>query len=284
MARRPWFPFYVDDFETDEKVRLMSNEEIGIYVRLLCCQWREGSIPADPGKLARMIGLNSPAYGPAIGGAIGQPLPRLIAVLESCFPVVDNDATRRANKRLLEISDKQEIVHKRLSSQGKKGAQRRWNPDGPAIGGANGPDIAKPDTEPNTDITTTALVNQKVIDPFPGECLAKWNGAAKLNGWKQARMTNAKRAQFKIRGRESNLDFDMILLRAAEQHQFLKGKRWFNIGWLLKNDDHYMRVLEGNYENSSWGGTQPPAQPEQSQQEIDTMKMFVDESNTHKEM
>lgn len=50
----PAFQFYPKDFLTDEKVVLMSNTEVGIYVRLLCFCWLEGSLPLDTGSLARM--------------------------------------------------------------------------------------------------------------------------------------------------------------------------------------------------------------------------------------
>ena len=50
-----WFPFYIDDWEFDEAVRMMSHEERGIYVELLCWQWREGTIPHDAKKLSRVL-------------------------------------------------------------------------------------------------------------------------------------------------------------------------------------------------------------------------------------
>ena len=53
MAKLPWFKFYPRDFLMDEKVQLMSNLQVGIYIKLLCHQWEEGSIPeAKLGRLA----------------------------------------------------------------------------------------------------------------------------------------------------------------------------------------------------------------------------------------
>jgi uncharacterized protein YdaU (DUF1376 family) len=54
-AALAWFPFYVDAFENDEAVRLMTHEEVGIFLRLMCWQWREGSIPNDPRRLAKIL-------------------------------------------------------------------------------------------------------------------------------------------------------------------------------------------------------------------------------------
>ena len=50
--RRPWFAFYVSDFEQDETVKLANNRVLGAYVRLLCHQWSEGSLPTDRSQLA----------------------------------------------------------------------------------------------------------------------------------------------------------------------------------------------------------------------------------------
>lgn len=50
----PYFPFYVDDFLSDEKVLLMDTSEIGCYVLLLCLNWKEGSIPTDPEYLKKL--------------------------------------------------------------------------------------------------------------------------------------------------------------------------------------------------------------------------------------
>ena len=53
--RRPWFSYYVDDFDLDDKVQLMSNQEEGAYHRLLRFQWRNGYIPSDLEGIARVV-------------------------------------------------------------------------------------------------------------------------------------------------------------------------------------------------------------------------------------
>jgi len=49
MAKPHWFPFYVSDFLSSPTVTMMSAEEVGGYVLLLCYAWQDpnGSIPAD---------------------------------------------------------------------------------------------------------------------------------------------------------------------------------------------------------------------------------------------
>lgn len=46
MGKLPWFPFYGRDFFFDEKVKLFSLRQVGIYLALLWHQWEHGSIPS----------------------------------------------------------------------------------------------------------------------------------------------------------------------------------------------------------------------------------------------
>ena len=52
----PFMPLYVQDLLSDEAVMLMSNAEFGAYMKLLCHQWVEGSIPAHQDRAARICG------------------------------------------------------------------------------------------------------------------------------------------------------------------------------------------------------------------------------------
>src|SRR5216117_3280795 len=49
-----WFPFYIDDWETDDKVKLMGPATRYLYIALLAHQWRHGSIPRDIDQLRRL--------------------------------------------------------------------------------------------------------------------------------------------------------------------------------------------------------------------------------------
>ena len=51
MAKLPYFPFYPSDFDSD--TQLLSDAEVGAYVRLLNIQWKKGKIPID--KLPRIM-------------------------------------------------------------------------------------------------------------------------------------------------------------------------------------------------------------------------------------
>jgi uncharacterized protein YdaU (DUF1376 family) len=61
MARTkpPSFDFFPDDFIAG--TYHLPAESVGIYVRLLCYQWNNGSIPSDESELARIAGVDANA-------------------------------------------------------------------------------------------------------------------------------------------------------------------------------------------------------------------------------
>jgi len=103
----PYFPFYPAEFLTDVNVVLMTNEQIGCYIKLLCYQWREGSIPQDEAKIALLLGVDSLA------------LARLKPGLTERFP--DGINPRLNNERERAIRQ-----HELLSQCGKRGISKRF--------------------------------------------------------------------------------------------------------------------------------------------------------------
>ena len=53
--KSPAFQFYPADFLSDSKVILMSNEEVGCYIKLICHGWLEGSIPSNIEGIALLL-------------------------------------------------------------------------------------------------------------------------------------------------------------------------------------------------------------------------------------
>ena len=115
MDKLPWFPFYAGEFLNDPKVMAMTNEQVGIYTKLLALQWREGSIPDDMEKLGRMVGLQSNRNATV-----------LPAVCE-CFTVASEGTLR--NRRMEEVRQEQLGKLDQKSAAGKVGAKARWNKD-----------------------------------------------------------------------------------------------------------------------------------------------------------
>jgi len=53
MSKAPALQFYANDFM--DATRLWDANAVGLYIRCMCIQWTQGSIPADPKLLARAI-------------------------------------------------------------------------------------------------------------------------------------------------------------------------------------------------------------------------------------
>ena len=69
-----WFPLDVNDWLLD--LATMPLDAQGAYLRLLCYQWRDGSVPADEETLAGLVGLvaRSPAWR-GVWGALERHFP-----------------------------------------------------------------------------------------------------------------------------------------------------------------------------------------------------------------
>lgn len=162
--KAPAFQFYPKDFLTDEKVVLMSNTEVGIYMRLLCFCWLEGTLPLETESLARMARM---------------PLKQFTklwerSVLRSCFQVSEDG--RLHHKRLdLERQNQQEHT-RRQGDRGRAGAEARWHKHGasnaqamPSDGGARmlGDGSSSPSSSPSPVQTT-----KKARPVFQGQCFS----------------------------------------------------------------------------------------------------------------
>jgi uncharacterized protein YdaU (DUF1376 family) len=134
--KSPAFQFYPKDFLTDERVRLMSHQERGIYITLLCMCWQEGSLPASVDDLARLVGMPLRQFKRLWAGSLGQ-----------CFTADGASDGRWRNKRLDEERDKQETYRRRQSDKGKASAANRKATDVQPDGN-RGSTAVQPNTQP----------------------------------------------------------------------------------------------------------------------------------------
>jgi len=111
-GKSPAFQFYPSDFLSDENVVLMSNTEVGCYIKLLCFCWKQGSIPSGVSKIAKLCGENSEAMA------------ELWQSIEPCFR--NGQPDRLIHPRLEIERKKQASFSKERSESGKKGADARW--------------------------------------------------------------------------------------------------------------------------------------------------------------
>jgi len=110
MTKLPFMPFYGFDYETDERTTMLTDTEHGVYFRLLWQQWKEGSVPSDPDRAAKLIRSSDVT---ATAHIIRQ------------FFVPIGDTTRVHNKKLDQIRTMKEIEHKAKSLGGKNSARKK---------------------------------------------------------------------------------------------------------------------------------------------------------------
>jgi len=115
MSKSPAFQFYAAEFLADENVVMMTNQEIGCYIKLMCYCWREGSIPSDVSKIAKLCGEDSSAMA------------QLWLSVSTCFSLAEAAPDRLVHKRLEKEREKQKSYSLERSASGKKGAEAKRN-------------------------------------------------------------------------------------------------------------------------------------------------------------
>ena len=107
MPKAPAFQFYAADFLTG--TILMSNAEVGLFIRLLCLQAEHGSIPDDVERIVR---------------AYGEEARTLWAGVKPKFNRGSTEGTL-VNERLCEVLAARDEFRKRQSEKGKASAAIR---------------------------------------------------------------------------------------------------------------------------------------------------------------
>jgi len=110
--KSPAFQFYPGDFLSDENVISMTFEERGVYITLLSNCWIQGSIPADPDKIIRLL--------PGYSNENGVP-----SQVMDCFVPMATDPRRLVHPRLEKELQKQDEWREKSSQAGKKSAENR---------------------------------------------------------------------------------------------------------------------------------------------------------------
>lgn len=116
----PWFPFYPGDYLSSSRVARMTLEEQGAYLRLLCYQWQDGSIPSDPDERARLLAVP------------GEAQARLWPRLEPCFE--ENEDGNLVNPRLQQERQTALNRKRKLSRAGRKGREKQLSGGRPGGG------------------------------------------------------------------------------------------------------------------------------------------------------
>jgi uncharacterized protein YdaU (DUF1376 family) len=147
MAKSPAFQFYPADYLADENVALMSLEEEGAYIRAMCHCWREGSIPADPEKLSRLLKNCSN---------------QTRTTVQVCFVEMTNDPSRLVHPRLeIERKKQDDWTEKSRSAGIKSGKARRIKKLHTEPPFTNGCDLVRTKHEPNTNSSSSSSSSNK---------------------------------------------------------------------------------------------------------------------------
>lgn len=109
MGKPPAFQFYAADFALDTQA--MSPDAVGVYVRLLCYAWVNGSIPLDRSEQAR------------IGGVTPRKLEGIWEALDRCWESNGNGGL--VNPRQEKERRKQEEWRRKSAKGGRASAKAR---------------------------------------------------------------------------------------------------------------------------------------------------------------
>jgi len=101
----PFFKFYPADWLAAAEISTMTLEQQGAYIRLLCYNWREGSLPNDVDKMARLVGTDPLHFRGEIWPA-----------LEGCFELRNEGLV---NPRL----EDERLAYQRISNAGRIGGK-----------------------------------------------------------------------------------------------------------------------------------------------------------------
>lgn len=133
----PSMPFYGDDFFTSETVLSLREADQMVYLRLLWLNHKEGSIPADTKRLARIVGRSHASFLRAWNDGIAD-----------AFHPVEGEEGRLRNDRMARVMEDMAERSRANAENGRKGAEARWgkrrrgksggDSDGGGHGEANG--------------------------------------------------------------------------------------------------------------------------------------------------
>lgn len=117
MSKPPAFQFYPKDWLSDLAVRSMTAEQRGYYIDLLATAWLEDGIPADEDQLRRIMGLTKRRFD------------AVWSELRSKW--VSDGNGKLVNPRQERYRDEMRGLVERRREAGKRGAEARWNSEGP---------------------------------------------------------------------------------------------------------------------------------------------------------
>jgi uncharacterized protein YdaU (DUF1376 family) len=148
INKAPAFQFYAGDFLSDLNVQIMTMSQRGIYITLLAMEWIEGSLPSDIRTLKVLCGQH-PNFEEDWGA------------IKHCFY---EENGRIYNRRLESERSNMISYRERMSNNGKKGANVRWN--GKAIAKPSNKEVEVEVKSKNKNAVKVKLYNDEFEDDF----------------------------------------------------------------------------------------------------------------------
>lgn len=243
--KAPAFQFYAQDFLTG--CTYLTNEEIGMYIKMLCKQWTDGKIP-----IKRLEFL------------IGKPWESLSEDLKNKF---DFDGEFLHNKRL--ENERQKQIEK--SEKAKESADRRWNktPSAPKKQrkkeGMRTHDKRTSESDAFLEDRSTKIedeVEDEVVDETAGETAkdSKPNFQEVITVFNQIcnqlpqvqKLNDQRKAAINSRIKEHGLETVGKAFLMVAASDFLNGANqsgWkASFDWIFK-PTNFNKIIEGNYGN-----------------------------------
>ncbi len=112
-TKAPAFQFYPSDFVSDMNVAVMTNQERGCYIMLICFCWKEGSIPNSIKSIAKILRETE------------QDMMLMWQAISPCF-IQSEDGERLRHPRLDAEREKQAAHSAKQSEGGKAAMRKRW--------------------------------------------------------------------------------------------------------------------------------------------------------------
>lgn len=119
--KTPAFQFYPSDWLSSQRVQMMTLEEEGAYIRLLCYCWNHGSIPASPELIARLVGKSCSIQ-------VATSVQRMFNERSTSVEISLNEDHQLVHDRLDRERDKQALRREQASEAGRKSAESRKKP------------------------------------------------------------------------------------------------------------------------------------------------------------
>ena len=109
MSKPPAFQMYASDFYMDTIT--WTNEEIGVYLRLLLYEWINKDLPEDPEKLKKIVKISSKKFK------------KIFPSMSHKF--IKNNKNNLINPRLEAEREKQLNYLKLQSESGRRGVEKK---------------------------------------------------------------------------------------------------------------------------------------------------------------